>query len=156
MMNNSQGPAASESVVQDEWWSSQSAYELAIPVTSRVTAWPRFFERSLLEADAQPVRVGRLLPLLWAFIGAVCAYDVYLSVKYPDWLKHLEQNPIGTWLLHLDGGDPALFMAVKFFSSLVVLSVLIMSQRWYSRLCLVLTCSITLFQFWLSSYLYFS
>lgn len=156
MMSTSKGTAAAEPSQHDEWWSSQSTYELAIPVTTRATVWPRFFERSLLAADAQPIAVGRVLPLLWAFIGVVCAYDVYLSVKYPDWLKHLEQNPVGTWLLQLDGGDPALFMAVKFCSSLFVLSVLILSHRWYSRLCMVLTGAITLFQVWLGGYLFFA
>lgn len=155
-MNTSNRQLTAETVSDNQWWSSQSTYELAIPVTTAAPVWPRFFERSLLEADTRPLPLGRLLPMLWAFIGMVCAYDVYLSVKYPDWLRHLEQNPIGNWLLNLDGGDPALFMSVKFFSSMIVLGVLILSHRWYGRLCWVLTSSVALFQCWLGGYLFFA
>ncbi|HUP78845.1 MAG TPA: hypothetical protein VM260_09840, partial [Pirellula sp.] len=97
----------------------------------------------------------RVLPQLWTFIGLVCVYDVYLSLKYSASLKYLELNPVGVWLLHLRNGDPDLFMAVKIVSSLVVLSLLYASHRRYSRLCWLLTCSITAFQFGLMAFLTF-
>lgn len=144
----------------DAWWNSPSTHELVLPVpvpaTVSVPAVQKFFERSLLEADTVPTSVGRVLPILWAIIGLVCAYDVYLSVKYPDFLKHLEENPLGMWLISLDGGSPALFMAVKFASSMIVMSVLILSHRWYSRLCLVLTVPVALYQLCLMAYLTFA
>lgn len=117
---------------------------------------PQRPNRSLFDADIEPSSMGRVLPFLWTFIGLVCAYDVYLSVKYADFLRHLERNPIGLWLLHLDGGSAALFMAVKVFSSLVVLAVLILLHRWYLRLCWIATGSIAFFQFWLLVFLTFA
>ena len=123
---------------------------------SSSAADPKLLDRSLFEADLQPSSMGRMLPVLWAFIALACAYDVYLSIEYAWCLRRLERNPIGSWLLHLDGGNPALFMGVKVFSNLLVLSLLIKLHRWYVRLCWALTAPIALFQLWLMAFLTFA
>lgn len=51
--------------------------------------------------------------LLWFFISFVEVYDIYLSLKYQDTLYENELNPIGKFLIDLDGGDVALFMTAK-------------------------------------------
>lgn len=113
----------------------------------------RFGETSLLEADILPVPLGRVLPWLWLFIGFVCSVDTYLSAKFPIFLHALEMNPVGRLLLRVDGGDPALLIAAKFFTGMLVMSVLILSHRWYSKMCWVLSISLTLFQVWLLGFL---
>jgi uncharacterized membrane protein len=62
-------------------------------------------------------------------------------------------NPVGRLLLRVDGGDPALLIAAKFFTGMLVMSVLILSHRWYSKMCWVLSISLTLFQVWLLGFL---
>lgn len=115
-----------------------------------------FFRESLLVPDVLPTAVGFWLPCLWVFIGLVSAVDTYLSAKFPDFLKALEVNPLGRALIEMDGGDPALLLGAKFFTNLLVISVLILSHRWYSRLCWVMTIALSLVQLWLLGFLLFA
>jgi hypothetical protein len=115
-----------------------------------------FFRESLLVPDVLPTAVGFWLPCLWVFIGLVSAVDTYLSAKFPDFLKALEVNPLGRALIEMDGGDPALLLGAKFFTNLLVISVLILSHRWYSRLCWVMTMALSLVQLWLLGFLFFA
>ena len=55
--------------------------------------------------------------LLWLLIIAISATDSYLSFKYSDFLYEMELNPVGRWLIELDGGDVALFAGVKLFGT---------------------------------------
>ena len=65
--------------------------------------------------------------LLVMVIVAVGAYDVYLSIKHQNTLFEMEENPIGRWLIALDGGDVALFMTLKMIGiSLVVWALMAM------------------------------
>ena len=69
--------------------------------------------------------IHRLLFLLvWLFVGFVEVYDVYWSIKLQDVLIDTEQNPIGRFLLSLDGGDVALFMALKVSAIIAILGSL--------------------------------
>lgn len=113
-----------------------------------------FFRESLLVPDLLPTAVGFWLPCLWMFIGFVSAVDTYLSAKFPDFLKALEVNPLGRALIEMDGGDPALLLGAKFFTNLLVISVLILSHRWYSRLCWVMSIALSLVQLWLLGFLF--
>ncbi len=115
-----------------------------------------FFRESLFVPDILPVAIGVWLPCLWTFIDLVSAVDTYLSAKYPDFLKALEINPVGRMLIQMDGGDPALLLGTKFFCNLLVFSILILSHRWYSRLCWVLTVASSLLQLWLLGFLLFA
>jgi len=54
----------------------------------------------------------------------VSAWDTYLSIRFQDMLRERELNPIGCWLIDLDGGDVAIFMGVKFAGTVLVLGVL--------------------------------
>ncbi len=57
---------------------------------------------------------------LTAIILVVAIDDVYWSFKTQDTLYQEEQNPIGKWLIELDGGDIALFMTAKMVGTMVV------------------------------------
>ena len=65
-----------------------------------------------------------LFLLVWLFVGFVEVYDVYWSIKLQDVLCQNELNPIGSALMSLDGGDVALFMAMKVFAIIIILGTL--------------------------------
>jgi hypothetical protein len=67
-----------------------------------------------------------IFALQWLVIGAISSYDCYLSIKFQDQLHHNEMNPLGKLLLDLDGGNVALFMGLKFFTTIIVLGVLVL------------------------------
>lgn len=87
-----------------------------------------------------------LLPLLWIFIACTCAIDVYFSIRLARTLPEMERNPIGRWLLHLDGGHAALLVSVKWLTNLLMLLILILSHRSNPRFCTVATYVIAGFQ----------
>ena len=62
--------------------------------------------------------------LAWFFVAFVEVYDVYWSIKLQDSLIENELNPIGSFLLSLDGGDVALFMAMKVSAIIMILGSL--------------------------------
>src|SRR5262245_48032614 len=64
-----------------------------------------------------------VLALMWVFIAAVSAIDVYCSIKYELELGVEELNPVGRWLMAVDGGSVGLFMACKFLGNLVALGI---------------------------------
>ena len=74
-------------------------------------------------AKARRWQTGCLAAML-AIITFVSCYDVYWSFKTAEILYQTEQNPIGMWLISLDGGDVSLFMTVKMVGTmLVILSI---------------------------------
>lgn len=70
------------------------------------------------------------LMLCKLFIGFVSAYDIFLTIKYIDFLPMLELNPIGRWLMVLDAGPEcslnqiAGFIASKFAGNFLVLVII--------------------------------
>ena len=64
------------------------------------------------------------LALTWLVIGAVAAYDTYLTVQFQETMQHLEENPVGRWLIKADGGSVALFVGAKFIGTILVLGAL--------------------------------
>jgi hypothetical protein len=93
---------------------------------------------------------------LFTLIGAVAAYDVYLSIKMRDVLHIVEENPLGRWLIALDGGDVALFMTIKMAGILVVLVSLQTLFRHHRRAGMTVVVALASFQIWLFGYLTFS
>lgn len=87
-----------------------------------------------------------LFPVLWIFIGSVSSYDAYLTLKYEDSIVAMELNPVGQFLLHLDEGDPSLFMAIKFAGTVIVLGVLNLLHRVAPRFGLSMTGAVASFQ----------
>jgi hypothetical protein len=65
-----------------------------------------------------------LFLLAWLFVGFVECYDVYWSIKLQDTLYGNELNPIGRFLISLDGGDIALFMTMKVAAIILILGML--------------------------------
>ena len=84
--------------------------------------------RQTPEAVAAPAermtKHGMLFAALWIFIGLVGALDTFLTVKYRVVLPGLEENPIGNFLIRLDGQDVSLFVGCKMAGTIVALGVL--------------------------------
>ncbi|HZL90770.1 MAG TPA: hypothetical protein VFB96_20550 [Pirellulaceae bacterium] len=80
-----------------------------------------------------------MLAAMWLFIAAVSALDVYMSIKYQYRLIDEEWNPLGRWLMAIDGGSVGLFLSCKFFGNVVTLAVLQALYFSYRTLCLIAT-----------------
>lgn len=63
-------------------------------------------------------------------ILAVSAMDIYLTVKYVEFMPQLELNPVGRWLLGVDNGPEcklqhaAAFITAKFAGNVLVLAII--------------------------------
>lgn len=64
------------------------------------------------------------LAATWLVIGAVAAYDTYLTVQFQETMHLLEQNPVGRWLIQMNDGSVALFVGAKFVGTILVLGAI--------------------------------
>ena len=94
-----------------------------------------------------------IFPALWLFIGLVSAIDTYVTIRFQEWLWHLETNPLARMLLRLDGWNPSLLIASKFFGSILVLGSLLVLHLQNRRVGLLVTAALASFQLWLLGYL---
>ena len=97
-----------------------------------------------------------VFPGLWMFIGLVSAFDTYLTVKFQEYLKFHEVNPLAVMLLRLDGWDPSLLIGLKFLGSVLALGFLAALHLYNRRLGLMVTSGLASFQLWLLGYLVFA
>ena len=91
--------------------------------------------------------------LLWLFIGAVSSYDAYLTMKFNDSIASMELNPLGVWLIEMDGGDPSLFIGVKFLGTIIVLGLLSLIHKHHQRMGWTLIGMVSTFQVGLLTFL---
>ena len=71
--------------------------------------------------SASKVMQDYLLGIMVMFITCVSVYDVYWSFKTAAILPQMEENPLGRWLIQLDGGDISLFMTAKMVGTMFVI-----------------------------------
>jgi hypothetical protein len=118
---------------------------IALGLSNGVTDATR---QTILSAGWKVLSAVRLavFPALWLFIGAVSSYDAYLTIKYEDSIAAMELNPLGQYLLQQNDGDAALFMAMKFVGTIVVLGVLNLIHRARPQWGLWMTGSVATFQ----------
>ncbi len=126
----------------------------------------RFNWAFLLSAATTWIRQGLncvwCLMLFKAIILAVSAYDIYLTVKYVEYLPQLELNPFGRWLLGLDQGptcclqQAAAFITAKFTGNVLVVVVLELLSSFGFRLVGFVAAAVAFFQVWLGFFLYFA
>jgi hypothetical protein len=92
-------------------------------------------------------------------IALVSIYDMYLTVKYAQYLKYMEQNPVGRWLMQLDqlknGAIPdlTLFLSAKSIGTLIVLTILALLYHHRRRIGHPVAAGVTTFQVVLAWYL---
>lgn len=66
---------------------------------------------------------------MFLWIWSVSMLDHYFTIKLSATINSEEQNPIGLWLLALDGGSPALFMTIKMICLWVIGAIIYIIYR---------------------------
>lgn len=90
----------------------------------------------------------------WVWIGFVSCIDTALSVKYRDQLIYVEENPIAVWILQMDDGTLAQFVAIKMFGTIIVLGCLITLLNFRMKWGLTVAVALAMFQACLLGYLF--
>ena len=135
---------------------------------------------STAQADLNGLEVGRRLMLrtlslasdalgsVWGLllckfiIFVVSALDIYLTVKYVEYLPELELNPVGRWLLGCDNGpacklqDAAAFITAKFAGNVLVLATIEMLALCRFRRVGFVAAAVALFQLMLGMFLLYA
>ncbi len=99
----------------------------------------------------QPVAFGSLCVL----VAAISVHDALLVVVNHDVIGDVEQNPMGCWLLTLNGGEVGLFVVVKLATTALVCVLLIDLYECWRRGGLMVVAGVAGFQTVLLGYLTF-
>lgn len=103
-----------------------------VPIAS--TAFPRVSSFYKLKGQAMPsvyLTTSESHSSDWrynaivGFIAAVSIYDAALVVLYADVIAATEQNPIGSYLIAINGDDPSLFVLLKLMGTALTVVVLL-------------------------------
>jgi len=78
---------------------------------------------------------------MWVFIITVSAHDGCLVVVCRQAIRDAERNPIGRWLIRLNGGDIWLLLGVKAAGTVIVSASLLYLYWWHPRWGMA-TCSV--------------
>lgn len=143
-----------------------SAYETTAELRLRDSRWFASLKISLVNSlcRAKKMSLNSLWCLLFCkvIILVVSAYDIYLTVKYVEFLPQMELNPLGRWLMGLDRGTDcclqhtAAFITAKFTGNVVVVVALELLASFGFRWVGIVAASVASFQFLLGCYLYFA
>ena len=90
------------------------------------------------------------------FVAAVSVHDAMLVVLNSNVIGEVEQNPVGRWLIELQGGDVWLFVSLKLVGTAVVCGVLVTLYEYRTRLALASGSGVAAFQAGLLWYLTFA
>jgi hypothetical protein len=93
--------------------------------------------------------------ICWIFIGAVGALDTYFTVKFRNFMKEQEQNPIARIIMSIDQWDVSGFIGIKMFTTIVVLGFLMFAFKKHAKYGLVFAVSLAVFQALLLFYFLF-
>jgi len=91
--------------------------------------------------------------VMWMAIGIISSVDVYWAIANQDMMMELEENPIGRYLIGLDGGSIALFMSLKVAGTIIALGALVFLYHWKQQYAWPIIVTLTVAQFFLLSYL---
>lgn len=91
--------------------------------------------------------------VMCTFVAVVSCYDAWLVVRFSDSILELEQNPVGRFLIQIDGGDVGLFVATKLIGTLVVVASLAGIYVLSKRFAYPIAGGVSVFQAALSCYL---
>ena len=86
-------------------------------------------------------------------IAIISALDIYWLSKYRSGIA--EQNPLGKYLIALDGGDISLFILFKILGTFAVIGILYILWSYKSRYGIIVAISIAIAQCILLFYLVF-
>lgn len=90
------------------------------------------------------------------FIAAVSIYDAALVVLVADVIAFTEQNPLGRYLIRINGDDPTLFVLLKLLGTALTVVVLLELFQRFRRLAVPVAAGVASAQMWLLLYLSFA
>ena len=96
-----------------------------------------------------------LIDFLCFIIGIISAIDLYWIGKTRSVIAEHEQNPFGTYLIGLDGGDVSLFILCKFLGTYVAVATIYYMNRTRPNRALFVAASLAIAQLFLLAYLYY-
>jgi len=110
----------------------------------------------LLLRIARKRRSGIALATCCLFVAAVSVHDAMLVVVNACVIGEVERNPVGRWLIELQGGEVWLFVLLKLVGTAVVCAVLVTLYEFRTRLALIASSGVAAFQVGLFCYLTFA
>lgn len=100
---------------------------------------------------------GRVGDLMFAvcclLVVAISVHDAMLVVLHRNLIHQFEQNPIGLWLIELQGGDVSLFVWLKLMGTALAGTILILLYEAWRRLAIVVSSALAMGQITLLWYL---
>jgi hypothetical protein len=111
---------------------------------------------------------GAALGSVWGLLACKCVIltvsgmDIYLTVKYVEYMPQLELNPIGRWILGVDEGphcklqQAAAFITAKFAGNVMVLAIIEMLAHCRFRRVGFVAAAVALFQILLGIFLLYA
>lgn len=91
--------------------------------------------------------------LAWSFVIFVSVVDGYLLLRHRDVIVDYEENPVGSLLLALGGGQVWLFLVLKLLGTILACMWLRMLYRMNPQVGLLIVMALAIFQFGLLVYL---
>jgi hypothetical protein len=93
---------------------------------------------------------------LLSFVALISVHDAALLVFNEELISEYEQNPIGSWLIHVNEGSVWLFVGVKLLGTSLVFATLASIYEHFARLGMVVLVPLAVLQSVLLCYLYFA
>lgn len=90
------------------------------------------------------------------FIALVSIYDAALVVRYADVIAFTEQNPVGQYLIMMNGDDPSLFLLLKLAGTATTVVVLLKLFQGFRSLAIPVVTGVATAQLSLLLYLSFA
>ena len=124
-----------------------------------------WFETSRRLSTSTLSLASSALGSVWGLLACKCiilvvsAIDIYLTVKYVEFLPQLELNPLGRWLLGFDNGpecrlqQAAAFITAKFSGNVLVLAIIELLAHCRFRRVGFVAAAVALFQILLGLFL---
>ena len=91
---------------------------------------------------------------LWIFIIGVSVHDGYLVLSNRWIMYEEEQNPVGRWLIRINGGDIWLLLLAKAAGTILVGMLLLLLRASVPRVAFAVCLAVAIFQLLLLCWLY--
>jgi len=94
--------------------------------------------------------------VLWLFITFVSIWDCFLTLLMRHQMQVVELNPVGRWLIDLNGGGVAYLLGAKLVGTLLATSWMVLLYERNPSRGLLVTAPVACFQLWLLLFLTFA
>lgn len=84
--------------------------------------------------------------IMFVWVWLISMLDHYLTIKLSKTIIEEEKNPLGSMLLQMDHGSPALFMTVKMAGLWAIFFILILTYRWRPKAAIISLIILSLIQ----------